>query len=56
MTAKTPDNNYTQQEQEKQFDNYNAYFNMDDRELKRAKREGKMRRKYTKKTRKEKYK
>jgi len=39
------------EEQEKQFDNYNAYFNMDERELKRAKRDGKIRRKYTKKTR-----
>ena len=39
------------EEQEKQFDNYKSYFKMDERELKRAKRNGKMRRKYTKKTR-----
>ena len=43
------------EEQEKQFDNYDTYFKMDERELQRAKRNGKMRRKYTKKTRKEKY-
>lgn len=39
------------EEQEKQFDNYKSYFKMDERELKRAKRNGKMRRKYKKKTR-----
>ncbi len=39
------------EEQEKQFDNYKSYFKMDERELQRAKRNGKMRRKYTKKTR-----
>lgn len=39
------------EEQTKSFDNYIAYFEMDERELKRAKRNGKMRRKYTKKTR-----
>ncbi|MHA1561879.1 MAG: hypothetical protein ACTSPA_07095, partial [Promethearchaeota archaeon] len=39
------------EDQKKSFDNYNAYFEMDDRELKRAKRNGKMKRKYTKKTR-----
>lgn len=39
------------EDQEKQFDNYKSYFKMDERELQRAKRNGKMRRKYTKKTR-----
>ena len=33
------------EDQKKSFDNYNAYFEMDDRELKRAKRNGKMKRK-----------
>ncbi len=39
------------EDQGKLFDNYDAYFNMDERELQRAKRNGKMRKKYTKKTR-----
>jgi len=39
------------EDQTKSFDNYDTYFKMTDRELKRAKRNGKMRRKYTKKTR-----
>jgi hypothetical protein len=39
------------EDQTKSFDNYDAYFKMDERELKRAKRNGKMRRKYSKKTR-----
>ena len=43
--------NKKKEDQKKSFDNYNAYFEMDDRELKRAKRNGKMKRKYTKKTR-----
>ena len=43
------------EDQTKSFDNYDSYFKMDERELQRAKRNGKMRRKYTKKSRKEKY-
>ncbi|MHA1901151.1 MAG: hypothetical protein ACTSW5_09670 [Promethearchaeota archaeon] len=43
------------EEQTKSFDNYEAYFKMDERELRRAKKNGYVRRKYKKKSRKEKY-
>lgn len=43
------------QKQLESFDNYQQYFSMSDRELKRAKRKGTMRRKYQKKSRRDKY-